>query len=316
LETELNNSTAVSITQVGYYNHNFAFKFTCNTDKNFYIGDSDKRVCKFCGRTNKETKFSNRSHVIPIGLGNNRLFSNIECNECNQKYGEIIDNDLVKYLEIERAINRKIDLQIHKLKNPGKKSYIKRDKGIVIINSDWEKNPSIKVTEKDGKGYTTIQYPPFRPLNICKALARIALFCIPEKDLIKNQQIWKYFHGKIELPLSVLTYYVPRLNAAAAVHILTKSNMFSNEPSSMISLFYGNFILILPFSKEGEKYTKILNIEKPKIHENHLIIESDGVVKDRTITFVSNMTLIGKNIDKDKKKIDELIGSEIYDISD
>ena len=253
-----------------------------------------------------------------MGLGNNRLFSNEECDECNHKFGREIDSDLVTYLGIERVINNKMDLQTHKVKIRGKKSYIKRDKGVVIINSDWEANPSVKVAVHDGKMHTTILYPPFRPLNICKALARIALFCMPKENLEKNQQVWEYFQGKIKFPLRVLTYYIPGLNAAPAVHILVKKNMLSNEPSSVISLYYGNFLLMLPFLKDDEVYTKICDIQKPKVIGNHLVVVSDKLEKGKTITFVLNTTgtLIGENISKDKKIIDKLIGSDIYDISE
>lgn len=74
--------------------------------EDYYAGeDSDKRVCRFCGRTKADgATFCHESHAISEALGNKTLFCLEECDECNKRLAPLEDNLSVAYMEIRRSL--------------------------------------------------------------------------------------------------------------------------------------------------------------------------------------------------------------------
>lgn len=56
--------------------------------------EKDKRVCRFCGKRMPEAKFKNKSHAISESLGNKGLVCLEECDDCNRRLNETIEQDL------------------------------------------------------------------------------------------------------------------------------------------------------------------------------------------------------------------------------
>lgn len=72
-----------------------------------YIGEKDtnRRVCRFCGRSISDgASFNNWSHAISEGLGNHNIFCLEECDECNSKFGNTIENDIVAFFSPALAV--------------------------------------------------------------------------------------------------------------------------------------------------------------------------------------------------------------------
>lgn len=65
-------------------------------EKGKYIGEPDKnkRVCRFCGQSYPIVTFKKKAHAISESLGNKLLFCNEECDKCNGKFGNGIEQDL------------------------------------------------------------------------------------------------------------------------------------------------------------------------------------------------------------------------------
>jgi len=88
------------------------------------IGQSQNRVCRFCGKNDKEVPFKEDAHIFPEAIGNKALASNYECDNCNGFFGETIEiimqNTLVytivlcKYLVKE--VFRIVALRFHALR--------------------------------------------------------------------------------------------------------------------------------------------------------------------------------------------------------
>lgn len=70
------------------------------------IGDeSDKRVCRFCGKTMADgARFTKKAHAISEALGNKTLLCSEECDCCNKRLAKIEDILSVAYLEINRSL--------------------------------------------------------------------------------------------------------------------------------------------------------------------------------------------------------------------
>ncbi len=81
------------------------------------IGKQQNRVCRFCsGKEADGIKFSSDAHAIPKSVGNNLLFCNEECNDCNGIFGRGIETDFGNYFAINRAF--------HPIKTRSKNIYI------------------------------------------------------------------------------------------------------------------------------------------------------------------------------------------------
>ena len=51
------------------------------------LGDTQNRVCRFCGKRSPEVTFESEAHAIPEALGNKSIFSAYECDVCNHMFG-------------------------------------------------------------------------------------------------------------------------------------------------------------------------------------------------------------------------------------
>lgn len=54
------------------------------------------RSCMFCG--NENAKFTKVAHAVSETIGNKSLISHFECDECNQQFGKMFEDDLGKYM--------------------------------------------------------------------------------------------------------------------------------------------------------------------------------------------------------------------------
>ncbi|MDV4068904.1 hypothetical protein CMT34_11945 [Elizabethkingia anophelis] len=53
--------------------------------------------CRFCGKDSSETTFKMESHILPQFIGNKFVVSNFECDQCNEKFSRILENDFATY---------------------------------------------------------------------------------------------------------------------------------------------------------------------------------------------------------------------------
>jgi hypothetical protein len=68
----------------------------------FKVGvyEKDKRVCRFCGKTSHETTFKEKSHAISESLGCKNLICLEECDACNHRFNETIEQDIGNYFRL------------------------------------------------------------------------------------------------------------------------------------------------------------------------------------------------------------------------
>jgi hypothetical protein len=90
------------------------------------------KTCRFCGKTQHDVPFDNKSHVVPKFLGNFLVLSNSECDECNSFFSKY-ETELEKYVKIPLIANTKDDLKDRYGKN------ISRIGDDIIINGEREK---------------------------------------------------------------------------------------------------------------------------------------------------------------------------------
>jgi hypothetical protein len=161
-----------------------------------YIGKKeDPRRCRFCGKSAPEVSFKKEAHIIPNSFGNRRLFSHEECDICNAKYGETLDNDLAAMLAPDRALSRlKGSKETTKFRPFELESYLEgstTSNKVTLMSKDGENTIQLVRTGEKSMDLK-IKVPKFRPADVVRNLARMAIAVAPESELSKlsNTLAW------------------------------------------------------------------------------------------------------------------------------
>lgn len=69
-----------------------------------WVGEPDKRkrVSRYCHRSMPEVTFKKVAHTISEAFGNKSIKTNDECDECNQFFGDTIEQDFLSIFDIPR----------------------------------------------------------------------------------------------------------------------------------------------------------------------------------------------------------------------
>jgi len=232
-------------------------------DKTFLPKDKIKpRICIFCGKNEHETTFKKEAHIIPAALGNRTLFTKIECDNCNQKSGDTIENDFSEYLNAIRVMGRKRSRKKNHItyKPGGKTSFMCSEitSNIIEIRED-EEDEHLKVFYDEPNNRVKIEITPSRPINyvrIAKTLAKMGLLLLTLEDIKANYHIIKWINGEI--------YYLPTFyrcfspvnlpNTTLSIFKL-KTGITEYEPF-FISLYFSNISLFLFLPSKDYKLLK------------------------------------------------------------
>jgi len=161
----------------------------------------NKRLCRFCGKDSSATTFRTDAHIIPQLLGNKYLVSDYECDKCNSLFSAY-ESNLTESLGAYRTV----------FNIPGRKNkvpkYTSPGDGLVASpNSDLNIPHAITIEDNTGTsfeiddktGNTVISYTKngFVPLLAYKALLKIALTLIDEKDVSSYSEAFKFLMSDV-----------------------------------------------------------------------------------------------------------------------
>jgi hypothetical protein len=171
--------------------------------KRVEIGEKNKsqRICRFCGRTNEKTTFESKAHAISEALGNKTIVLFEECDECNKRFSETIENDIIQYLSIFRTIFNVKGKNKGKGKGSsktfkGKNFSLKNDGTVKLLFQSLSDRP-IENDENYNVKLETEQ--PIIAQNIYKALCKYYLSIIDKKYLSHFENTIDWINGKIEI---------------------------------------------------------------------------------------------------------------------
>jgi hypothetical protein len=208
------------------------------------------KVCRICDRDHSVTSFPREAHVIPEFAGNKTLFSNYECDDCNQRFGRLESDlsELTLFSRILAGIPKK-NSGLPAFKNAGGTLSIRSSGDTInIIGSDHDEQKLV-VERSEGEVHYSLTTRPFRPLAVFKALTKIAYLLIPteqlepfhhlkawlqEVDLQPGYQFGMYGHGCI---ISKITGYKPTIPMVA----LFGRTSDIVAPSCILLLVFGHF---------------------------------------------------------------------------
>lgn len=141
-------------------------------------GDKSKRVCRFCSNDNSKVTFKGKAHAISEALGNKKVILYDECDQCNEKFSETIEPDIVNYLAAYRTffgVKGKGGTKSFKGENFSLKPDKQKERNTILEIDDSEEEKGHIYKLKTGK--------KIKLQNIYKALCKYVLSVIDEKDL-------------------------------------------------------------------------------------------------------------------------------------
>ncbi|WP_298541900.1 HNH endonuclease [uncultured Aquimarina sp.] len=231
-------------------------------DKRVEIGEKNKlhRTCRFCDRKSDLTTFDSKAHAISEALGNKTIVLYEECDECNKRFSETIESDIVQYLSLFRTI---YDV---KGKNRGKgkggskkfkgKNFDLKNNGNVELSFQSEDDRPIKNDEDYNIKLEAEQ--PIISQNIYKALCKYYLSIIDKKHLKHFKKTIDWINGKIEIDrlpkIAEMTSYHSFAMQPKLTYFLRKTE--DKEIPFAIGEFYFTckiFAFIIPLCSQDDK---------------------------------------------------------------
>ena len=165
--------------------------FNLDKDSKIKIGEGKKedRVCRFCKQKYPSVKFNSVAHTISEALGNKKLITNDECDECNGYFDKNIERDFIAYHDFFRTF--------FGIKN--KENQIPQMKG---ENFSFTMNKNREATFKLKDKFDLLQPAQLKTnnkikmQNIYKALCKFALSAIDSKHLSNFDETIKWIKGQ------------------------------------------------------------------------------------------------------------------------
>ncbi len=90
---------------VSYLYNNYELRFFHGEERmNIGVYNKSQRVCRFCGKSIPEVSFKQKAHAISESLGNKGLICYEECDECNKRFSEQLEQDISNYFRLPLII--------------------------------------------------------------------------------------------------------------------------------------------------------------------------------------------------------------------
>jgi hypothetical protein len=271
------------------------------TQDKLTITDPIKR-CRFCDKSEPAVSFKKIAHAIPELIGNKRIFSNNECDTCNEKFSQILEDSLGKYLGLWRTMMQiKSKNGVVSYKAPDGISRIDlRSTGLEI--KSFEEDPIIE-TNNEEKTMTIKGFrQPYVPIAVFKCFVKMALSVIPYNllDYFRDTKKWlledSHVISRYDIqPIFTVASSVPGIRPFGnlSIIIFCRKNDTLKVPFMQMVIFFGNlgYQIIVPCkSKDCHLNGQTMNIT-PFPHPAWVINKSLGNIGISKIDFSGKTTV-------------------------
>ena len=154
--------------------------------KKIILGKRDCQVCRFCGQGGPLVTFKSEAHAIPECLGNKSLFTAYECDTCNQKFGQGIENDFGIWSKPMRSVTRtrgKRGVPTIKMQSVGGSQGKLGPMEIAIQQNRADPTPIFEFNEEAKTLKIVVHRDPYTPIAVLKTFVKIGLSVLPEVEL-------------------------------------------------------------------------------------------------------------------------------------
>ena len=246
--------------------------YTNRHDKfDFVLGEQSNRVCRFCGDSDISNFNKNvrSAHAIPNSTGNDWLFSYYECNICNQKFGDGIEQHFANCFirrNIKEGISKKGGRFPRLSAKAGKYSGVcwpfNKD-GIILVEHD--NNMKTGVVPKDKKVQFKLQR--FYSIAVYKCFVKMGLSLLPQEyihlyndallwiceDFIDKDNHTNFYTNNSKLLLKQTEFDQYKLADGLVINLWRRTNNDEKLPYILFQISWAReiFLLELPMNKQG-----------------------------------------------------------------
>lgn len=243
-----------------------------NPIEKIMLSRSDGRhVCRFCDRTEEQVTFLKAAHSIPESMGNKSLFSTYECDECNEAFGNGIENDFGNWSKPMRTMLRirgkkGVPKIVRDSKGGWRAEYVD---GRLNVQS-YEENPIFEIDQENKRVTFRLMRDPYVPMGVLKTFCKIALTLLPEDEVTyyKDAIAWiRSPHVESRFAqIPVLRTFVPGPlpNDKIALRLHRRKNDATLMPYIFLVFMYGNevFQVFIP-SRARDAHLEGVNASIP-----------------------------------------------------
>ena len=219
-------------------------------DRRTHLGSQTPRVCRFCRQNDATVSFRARAHAIPEAFGNKTLFTNYECDQCNQVFGTTIENDLGAYTKPDRVFARIPGKRsVPSLKQHGSVEHPWRvdvENGVFRF-TEYEDDPLVKVVHEGNRIELVVTRDAYTPIAVMKAFVRIGLTLVPESELPNFPDTLDWIRetdhghrGPLRMPAAVTFRPGPMPNDVISAAVLRRKAAAREVPYAFVVLAFGN----------------------------------------------------------------------------
>ena len=216
------------------------------------LGDQDNRTCRFCHRKEPDTSFRNDAHAIPELLGNKTLFSTYECDECNQYFGDSIENDLGNW----SIVNRTMSGIRGKRKVPTLKGTSVEPTWQITRNAsglhfkEYIKSSVYEIDEKNNAVTFHLTRGSYTPIAVFKSFTKIGLTLLSHEEIGNFGEAldWvrdpDHANGFVEKCSITFTFVPGQMPCdVIIVRLLKRKPQSIDLPYIFLILGYGNYLI-------------------------------------------------------------------------
>lgn len=171
-----------------------------------FLGDRSKQVCRYCGFSPPQVKFKKLAHAIPDQIGNDWLFDHQECDNCNEHFSKLVEDDFAKWTLPWRALGRISGKSgVPSLKSNDKQFRI--DAAQTRVTDDEFGDSTVRYDlkiqmaindmrhERDESNRTvklTLDRQPYVPMGVFKCLVKMAIAVMPKAEEDRSAHLKKW----------------------------------------------------------------------------------------------------------------------------
>ncbi|HWA34286.1 MAG TPA: HNH endonuclease [Cyclobacteriaceae bacterium] len=272
-------------------------------DKQLIWGKIKKeaRVCRFCKRDISATTFNKKAHAIPALMGNKTLFTDYECDQCNEIFGRY-ENDLGNFAGIWHTLSMVSGGRgVPKFKNNKNDFVVTGDDGKIRISIDKTSEGRQGHIELGNEKLTIDTFNlPFVPKDALKAFIKIALTFMDKETILNYDKTRRWLIGEINNEDIAMHpyFFVPRamgskMFKSPLIMLMRKRKAIKATPFAIpehsLLVFYGVFIyqIYIPFHQNEESEFRKGKLFLPV--EEHLCkeIPSDSPLGAASINYMN-----------------------------
>lgn len=228
-------------------NYEIIVSYDTNQAKNVFLGDKNNQVCRFCGRKKGEVTFKKEAHALSNLIGNDRLFSYYECDDCNGNRFSKYESEFSNYMKLLHCLSQvkgKSGIPSYKSR---KDDFTRIDIKDFISVLHKEDETAIAHLDKKEKVIHFKGERTYTPVNVYKCLLKMALTVMPDSELLEVTNAMDFLMDRKNIKGQLLVGYrqyggiSPFRTPVTMLFKRKDERLEENVPLYMFLLAYGNF---------------------------------------------------------------------------